>query len=126
MVKLDTYGSEQTDLTVMKLSSEGKILWHKVYGFKYYEYGNCITMTKDGGFMLAGGTSTLGKGSHSVYMLALDKNGILIWSHVYGGNERDIAYGIARLSDGSVVTVGQSESFSRAKDFYMIKVKQAD
>jgi len=124
--KTRSYGSEQTDLTVMKLSSEGKVLWHKVYGFKYYEYGNSVTMTQDGGFMVAGGTSTLGKGSHSLYMLALDKNGILTWSHVYGGNERDIAYGMARLSDGSVVTVGQSESFSRAKDFYMIKVKQAD
>jgi len=123
--KTRSYGSEQTDLTVMKLSSEGKILWHKIYGFKYYEYGNAVTMTSDGGFMLAGGTSTLGKGSHSVYMLALDKNGGLVWSHVYGGDNRDIAHAMARMSDGSVVTVGQSESFSRSKGFYMIKVAPA-
>ena len=120
--KTRSYGSEQTDLTVMKLSSEGKILWHKIYGFKYYEYGNAVTMTREGGFMLAGGTSTLGKGSHSVYMLALDKNGSLLWSHVYGGDDRDIAYAMALMSDGSVITVGQSESFSRSKGFYMIKV----
>lgn len=120
--KTRSYGSEQTDLTVMKLSSEGKIIWHKIYGFKYYEYGNAVTMTADGGFMLAGGTSTLGKGSHSVYMLALDKNGGLLWSHVYGGDNRDIAHAMARMSDGSVVTVGQSESFSRSKGFYMIKI----
>jgi len=120
--KTRSYGSQQTDLTVMKFSSEGKILWHKIYGFKYYEYGNAVTMTADGGFMLAGGTSTLGKGSHSVYMLALNKNGSLVWSHVYGGDNRDIAHGMARLSDGSVVTVGQSESFTRYKGFYMIKV----
>jgi outer membrane protein assembly factor BamB len=120
--KTRSYGSEQTDLTVMKLSSEGKVLWHKIYGFKYYEYGNAVTMTSDGGFMLAGGTSTLGKGSHSVYMLALDKNGGLIWSHVYGGEDRDIAHAMTRMSDGSVITIGQSESFSRYKSFYMIKV----
>ena len=120
--KTRSYGSEQTDLTVMKLSSEGKILWHKIYGFKYYEYGNAVTMTREGGFMLAGGTSTLGKGSHSVYMLALDKNGSLLWSHVYGGDDRDIAHAMALMSDGSVITVGQSESFSRSKGFYMIKV----
>jgi len=122
--KTRSYGSEQTDLTVMKLNANGKVIWHKIYGFKYYEYGNAVTMTQDGGFMLAGGTSTLGKGSHSVYMLALDKNGALLWSHVYGERNRDIAYGIARMSDGSVVTVGESDSFSRAKDFYMIKVKK--
>ena len=122
--KTRSYGSEQTDLTVMKLNADGKVMWHKIYGFKYYEYGNAVTMTKDGGFMLAGGTSTLGKGSHSVYMLALDKNGALIWSHVYGDRNRDVAYGIAHMSDGSVISVGESDSFSRSKNFYMIKVKK--
>ena len=121
--KTRSYGSEQTDLTVMKLSTEGKVLWHKIYGFKYYEYGNAIAVTPDGGYMLAGGTSTLGKGSHSVYILALDSNGTLKWSHVYGDENRDIAHGIARMSDGSMVTVGESDSFSRSKGFYMIKVK---
>ena len=120
--KTRSYGSQQTDLTVMKFNSDGKILWHKIYGFKYYEYGNAVTMTQDGGLMLAGGTSTLGKGSHSIYMLALDKNGKLLWSHVYGGEERDIAHGIARMSDGSMMVVGQSESFSRSKNFYMLKI----
>jgi len=121
--KTRSYGSEQTDLTVMKLSSEGKVLWHKIYGFKYYEYGNAITVTPDGGYMLAGGTSTLGKGSHSVYMLALGANGDLTWSHVYGDENRDIGNGIARMSDGSMVAVGESDSFSRSKGFYMIKMK---
>ena len=121
--KTRSYGSEQTDLTVMKLSSSGKVLWHKVYGFKYYEYGNAVTTTKDGGFMIAGGTSTLGKGSHSVYMLALDKDGKLLWSHVYGGKERDIAHGIARMSDGTLLSVGESDSYSRSKNFHMIKIR---
>jgi outer membrane protein assembly factor BamB len=121
--KTRSYQSEQTDLTAMKLSKEGKVLWHKIYGFKYYEYGNAVTLTADGGFMLAGGTSTLGKGSHSVYMLALDANGALLWSHVYGDESRDIAHGIARMSDGSVIAVGQTDSFSHSKSFYMIKMK---
>ncbi len=121
--KTRSYGSEQTDLTVMKLSATGEVLWHKVYGFKYYEYGNAVTSTQDGGFMLSGGTSTLGKGSHSVYIIALDKNGTLIWSQVYGDKERDIAYGIAAMSDGTVISVGQSASFSRSKGFHMIKIR---
>lgn len=121
--KTRSYGSEQTDLTVMKLSKNGKILWHKVYGFKYYEYGNAVTSILDGGFMISGGTSTLGKGSHSVYILALDKDGTLIWSHVYGDEERDIAHGITGMSDGSIVSVGQSDSFSHSKGFHLIKIR---
>jgi len=121
--KTRSYGSEQEDLTVMKLSSNGKVLWHKVYGFKYNEYGHAITTSKNGQVFVAGGTSTLGKGSHSVYMLALDNNGGLLWSHVYGDDDRDIAHGITRLSDDSIIAVGQSESYSRSKGFYMIKIK---
>lgn len=122
--KTRSYESQQSDLTVMKLSAGGKVLWHKIYGFKYYEYGNAVTSTNDGGVMITGGTNTLGKGSHSVYMLALNKNAELLWSHVYGDKKKDIGHGIARMSDGTVISVGVSNSFSRSKDFHMIKVKR--
>ena len=122
--KTRSYGSEQTDLTVMKFTSEGKLLWHKIYGFKYYEYANAVTTTEDGGFMIVGGTNTLGIGGHSVYLLALDKEGKLIWSHVYGDRNKDTGHGIARLSDGKLIIVGESDSFERARNFYMIKVRR--
>jgi outer membrane protein assembly factor BamB len=119
-----SYGSSQTDLTVMKIDAKGKTIWHKIYGFKYFEYGNAVATTRDGGFMLAGGTNTLGKGNHSVYVLALNRAGELIWSHVYGGERKDVAHGVARMSDGSMIVVGETESFRLTKKFYMIKLKK--
>jgi hypothetical protein len=119
-----SYNSEQTDLSVLKLDKNGKLIWLKLYGFKYYEYGNAVTLTRDGGYMVAGGTNTLGKGDHSPYFLALDPKGSLIWSHVYGDKGKDIMHGIARMSDGSLIAVGQSNSFSRSYDFYMIKLRK--
>ncbi len=120
--KTRSYGSEQSDLTVMKYDAKGKLIWHKIYGFKYYDYGNAVATTRDGGFILAGGTNSLGEGNHSVYILALNRAGELIWSHVYGGERKDIAHGAARMSDGSVIVVGESNSFRREKNFYMIKL----
>ncbi len=122
--KTRSYGSEQTDLTVMKFDVKGKLIWHKIYGFKYYEYGNAVATTRDGGFILVGGTNTLGKGNHSVYVLALNKDGELIWSHVYGDERKDIAHGVARMSDGTVIVVGETNSFKRAKNFYIIKLQR--
>jgi len=119
-----SYGSSQSDLTVMKIDAKGKTIWHKIYGFKYYEYGNAVATTRDGGFMLAGGTNTLGKGNHSVYVLALDRTGELIWSHVYGGERKDVAHGVARMSDGSMIVVGETNSFRREKNFYLIKLQK--
>jgi len=117
-----SYGSEQTDLTVMKYDSKGKLIWHKIYGFKYYEYGNAVSMTRDGGFIIAGGTNTLGKGNHSAYILALDKTGKLIWSHTYGDESKDVAHGVALMSDGSLNIVGETKSYSLSTNFYMIKL----
>jgi len=119
-----SYGSSQSDLTVMKIDAKGKTIWHKIYGFKYYEYGNAVATTLDGGFMLAGGTNTLGKGNHSVYVLALDRRGELIWSHVYGDERKDVAHGVARMSDGSMIVVGETNSFRREKNFYLIKLRK--
>lgn len=120
--KTRSYGSEQSDLSVMKFNADGKLIWHKIYGFKYYEYGNAVASTKDGGFVIVGGSNTLGKGGHSVYVLALNSVGKLLWSHVYGDRDKDIGHGVARMSDGSVVLVGESDSYSRATNFYMIKI----
>ncbi len=120
--KTRSYGSEQSDLTVMKYDAKGKLIWHKIYGFKYYEYGNAVATTRDGGFILTGGTNSLGKGNHSLYILALDRAGELIWSHVYGDERKDVAHGVARMSDGAMMVVGESNSFKRAKNFYMIRL----
>jgi hypothetical protein len=121
-----SYGSEQTDMSVIKFDTNGNIVWHKIYGFKYYEYGNAVDNTEDGGVMVAGGTTTLGKGDHSVYMIALDKSGELIWSHVYGDRGKDTVNAIARMDDGSMVAVGGSDSYSRATKFYMLKIDKQE
>ncbi len=119
-----SYGSSQTDMAVVRLDAKGAMQWIKLYGYKYYEYAYDVALRRDGGFMIAGGTNTLGKGDHSPYFIALDRNGKLQWSHVYGGDDRDIMYGITRMRDGSLIAVGETESFRNAKKFYMIKLRK--
>ena len=118
-----SYMSEQTDLAVMYFNKDGKLIWFKIYGFKYYDEGNAITMTKDGNYLVAGTTNSMGKGDFDNYIIALDAKGKLIWSKLYGDKNKDIAHGITRTSDGGVVVVGESDSYKRPKDFYMIKLK---
>jgi uncharacterized delta-60 repeat protein len=118
-----SYYSQQTDLAVMYFNKEGRLIWFKIYGFKYYDEGNAVTMTKDGNYLVAGKTNSMGKGDFDNYLLALNPKGKLLWSKVYGERNRDIAHGITRTSDGAVLIVGESDSYKRPKDFYMIKVK---
>jgi uncharacterized delta-60 repeat protein len=121
--KTRSYHSLQTDLAVMKFNKNGKLIWFKIYGFKYYDEGNAITMSKNGTFIVAGKTNSLGKGNFDNYVLELNNKGKLLRSGIYGGKNRDIAHGITRTTDGAIITVGQSDSFSRNTKFYMIKLK---
>ena len=121
--KTRSYNSEQTDLAVMNFNKNGKLIWFKIYGFQYYDEGTAITMTKDGGYLVAGKTNSMGKGDFDIYLLALSRRGELLWSKLYGKENKDIAHGVTRTSDGKVVVVGESDSYSRAKNFYMIKLK---
>jgi uncharacterized delta-60 repeat protein len=119
-----SWGSKQTDLTVLKFSQEGELIWHKIYGYKRYDFANAVTVTRDGDFVIAGGTDSMGEGVYDVYVLALDRNGELFWSGLYGDRNTDIAHGVTRTSDGSIVVVGESDSYSNAKDFLMLKLKK--
>jgi len=121
--KTRSYNSVQTDLAVMNFNKDGKLIWFKIYGFKYYDEGNAITMTKDGGYVVAGKTNSMGKGDYDAYILALSSKGELLWSKLYGETNKDIAHGITRTTDGKVVVVGESDSYTRSKNFYMIKLK---
>jgi uncharacterized delta-60 repeat protein len=120
-----SFGSIQTDLSVMKFSKDGELVWHKIYGYKRYDYANAITMTRDGDLLVAGATDSMGEGVYDIYILGLHSNGELFWSGLYGGRNTDIAHGITRTSDGSIVVVGESDSFTTAKDFYMLKLKKS-
>lgn len=118
-----SFGSKQSDLSVMYFNKSGKLIWHKIYGFDYEDRGNAVTVTKNGGYMIAGVTNSMGKGEYDIYTIALNSRGSLVWSKLYGGRENDIAHGITRTTDGGVIIVGESDSFKRSKDFYMIKLK---
>jgi len=120
-----SWGSKQTDLTVLKFSKEGKLIWHKIYGYKRYDFANAVTVTRNGDFIIAGGTDSMGEGVYDIYILALDRNGELFWSGLYGDRNTDIAHGVTRTSDGSIVVVGESDSFSNAKDFFLLKLKKS-
>ena len=119
-----SWGSKQTDLTVLKFSKEGKLIWHKIYGYKRYDFANAVTVTREGDFIIAGGTDSMGEGVYDVYVIALDRNGELFWSGLYGDRNTDIAHGVTRTSDGSIVVVGESDSYSNAKDFFLLKLQK--
>lgn len=58
----------RTDMT-------GNLLWSKTYGGIYDDRGYCVEEASDGGFIIAGYTSSYGSGSSDIYLIKTDANG---------------------------------------------------
>ncbi len=107
----------------------------KTYGGSATESGNSIVLTKDGGYVFAGTTSsvngdiTSSKGSFDFWIVKIDSFGKLIWKKSFGGSNEEIPNSIQQTTDGGYVIVGHSFSTdgdvsknNGGKDLWVIKI----
>ncbi len=86
------------------------------------EWACCVQQTSDGGYILAGGTTSFGAGSYDFYLMKTDANGNVQWAKTYGGTNFDEAYFFQQTSDGGYILVGATESFGAGgHDYFLIK-----
>ncbi len=72
------------DVALIKTDGNGNIQWYKIYGGAGDDWGDYVTQTSDGGYLVTGYTASYGAGGPDVYMLKTDANGNLQWTKTYG------------------------------------------
>ena len=118
-----SFESKHKDIDIMRFAKTGKLIWHKIYGFKSKEWGNGIATTPEDGFVIAGTTKSFGFGNFDFYLLELNKKGSSIFANVYGAGDKDIANSIIRLKSGGYLVVGQTKSYGKGDfDFMFMKL----
>lgn len=85
--------------------------FQNAYGGLRNDMAYDIRATADGGSIVAGKNASFTSGNDDGYLLKLDKNGVVQWSHTYGGIAADIFYRIILTSDGGYIAVGQTQSY---------------
>jgi arginine repressor len=111
------------DIYVVKLDSSGNVLWTKTIGGSYNDVANSIIQSSDGGYVVAGWTSSFGAGSADIYVVKLDSSGNVIWTKTIGGSNWDEAWSIIQSSDGGYVVAGWTSSFGAGSaDIYVVKL----
>ena len=53
-----SYGSGGFDSFLLKVDTDGNLLWNRTYGGTYDDGTNCVVQTSDGGYVLGGYTSS--------------------------------------------------------------------
>ena len=102
----DSYGSGANDFWILKLDASGTIVWQKAYGGPRNDGAASIQLTADGGYIVAGSTSSFGAGGLDALVMKLDAEGSIIWQWTYGGAFDDIAHLVQRASDGGYIVAG--------------------
>ena len=110
------------DAFLLKLDSNGNVIWQQTYGGTKAEEAYSVQQTNDGGYILTGYTNSFGEGSMDVYLVKTDSEGILEWNRTYGGSSPDWAHSVIQLSGGEYVIAGHTASYGAGNwDYYLIK-----
>lgn len=127
------------DLWLVELDHYGNIENDRLIGGNGNEIANDIQPTADGGFIMAGYSTSSANGdvyatNHGLkdyWILKTDGSGDIEWSRLLGGNDDDEAFSVQPTSDGGYIVGGQSSSSANgdvtgtnhgSSDYWIIKL----
>jgi hypothetical protein len=105
-------GNTITDVYLLKLHPNGDTIWTRKYGGDGWDHGYCVRELQNGGYIIVGGTTSIGAGGEDVYLLKVDPAGDTIWKKTYGGSSAQDGKCIQEIGDGGFIITGMSLSDS--------------
>jgi len=118
-----SFGAGGEDVYVVKLDANGNLQWTKTIGGENDDRGFSLIQTSDGGYAIAGYTSSFGAGQLDVYVVKLDSTGNLQWTKTIGGPGDEVGTSLIQTSDGGYVIAGATRSFGAGgTDVYVVKL----
>ncbi len=121
----NTKSNGASDAYVLKANSKGDSLWSQRYGDSGEETASTIKVTRDGGFILSGYTTSPfpdAKGKRDAYMLKIENDGRFVWQYPYGDVFDDEGYDIIQTMDDGFAVSGYTERIAGVPNPYFIKV----
>lgn len=110
-----SFNNGAADLWVIKITSDGNLLWEKTIGGSSFDVGRAIFKSQESGYLIAGGSRSSNNGlknngQSDAWLLKIDESGNVIWQKSFGGSEVDFLYDVVETSDLSIIAVGESGS----------------
>ena len=138
----DTYSSSlpnyhgNSDVLVIKLNSQGDLLWQKCFGGSGSDSGSSIIETSDGNFLIGASSQSTNydvTGNHGgffdFWVFKITPSGTIIWQKALGGSSGDQLTQVSQATDGNYLACGASESTdgdltinNGGRDFWVVKL----
>ena len=103
-------------ITATGEASAPVVEWARSYGGSGADWANAIQQTRDGGYIVAGmsssndGDVTGNRGRSDFWVVRLNSIGDIIWQRSLGGSWEDAAYSVQQTADGGYIVAGNTNS----------------
>ncbi len=119
----ESFGGGLADVWLVKLDTDGNVVWQKAYGYSNYERARDVIQTPDGGYLIGGYTSSFGNGGKDFWLIKTDSDGNIVGQGTFGGSSDDVLEILKPTSDGGGIAVGYTRSFGNGgSDLWVGKV----
>ncbi len=108
----NSFGNGGYDGWLLRMDKNGDTLWSRTCGTTNWDFFYDVEVTRDSGFLCAGGTYGLGNGDEDMYLVKFDKNGDSLWAKTYGGIKQDEARGVVETEDSLIAMCGFTYSLA--------------
>lgn len=123
------------DFWLVKVDSQGSEQWNQTYNSGTYmsptgdvypreDEGRCVFQTNDGGYVMAGQTTTYSSlsSTYEVWVVKTDASGKVQWANKYAGSSAPgLEYRVVQTNDGGFAVAGTELISAENTDFYLIK-----
>jgi hypothetical protein len=106
-----SFGAGGYDGWVVKTDSNGNMQWNKTYGGTNDDSPEDFVQTADGGYALAGRTTSFGAGEWDFWLVKTDASGTMQWNKTYGGGGHEHGFAVLQTGDGGYALAGLTASF---------------
>ncbi|MCK6692401.1 MAG: T9SS type A sorting domain-containing protein, partial [Thermoanaerobaculia bacterium] len=104
--------SDSTNIYLLKTDADGNKLWARIFGGPGVDQAWAVIPWDDGGYIIAGTTTSYGNGGSDIYVLRTNSRGEMLWDNTYGGSQNDDNGWITaiRTTDGEVAIASTTSS----------------
>ena len=103
-----SYGPGWSNVWLIKIDTNGNMQWNQTFGGNGGDWAESVRQTSDGGFIIAGTTTSYGAGYFDFWLIKTDSKGKEQWNQTFEGSGDDWAHSVIQTSDGGYVITGKT------------------
>ena len=121
-----SYGSGDEDALLIKMTTNGVVLWSKAYGFAGRDRGMSLMELDNGDILMVVETKSVGQGGWEIMLIKTNELGDEIWAKTIGTADHDWGRTIRKSLDGNYLIGGYTQYFNAGSGTTTFSIQKVD